>query len=208
MSIQLCFSSPVTVLQFNFIPSLSGRLMWAVSVFHAYGHQWGCQVLFHPRKCDGFGRSDGEGCERFWSSIRHLVSVLRVTGVCQDEFTSPLADNRQYFRRLFLLNRQIAFQHENGLRRLAEWLVRKYDLATLGLNDSLTAIAKLYIPEEDLREHWECQLEDQLRPSARMYADAIFYHAEFPQGNQHTLAIRQLQPFWVNCKTSRSGKRR
>lgn len=56
--------------------------MWAVSVFHAYGHQWACQLVFHPRKCDGFGLSDGEGCERFWSAIRRLISGLRVCGVC------------------------------------------------------------------------------------------------------------------------------
>ncbi|KAF8835927.1 hypothetical protein BDN67DRAFT_992290 [Paxillus ammoniavirescens] len=36
---------------------------FAISVFHAYGHQWPCQVVYHPRKWQGFGLSDGEGCE-------------------------------------------------------------------------------------------------------------------------------------------------
>ncbi|KAG1781441.1 hypothetical protein EV702DRAFT_1177262 [Suillus placidus] len=35
-----------------------------IAVFHAYGHQWPCQIIYHPRKCEGFGLSDGEGCER------------------------------------------------------------------------------------------------------------------------------------------------
>jgi hypothetical protein len=52
-----------------------------LSIFHAYGHQWPCQLIYHPRKCIGFGLSDGEGCERFWSSIRRLIPNLRVSGV-------------------------------------------------------------------------------------------------------------------------------
>ncbi|KAI6012346.1 hypothetical protein EDC04DRAFT_2609524 [Pisolithus marmoratus] len=37
------------------------RLKFGISVFHAYGHQWPCQIVYHPPKCVGFGLSDGEG---------------------------------------------------------------------------------------------------------------------------------------------------
>lgn len=57
------------------------RILWAVSVFHAYGHQWACQLIYHPRKRVGFGLADGEGCERFWSAIEFLIPTLRVSGV-------------------------------------------------------------------------------------------------------------------------------
>lgn len=67
--------------KWGLLPKYSERIMWAISVFHAYGHQWACQLVYHPRKCKGFGLTDGEGCERFWSSIRHLISGLRVSGV-------------------------------------------------------------------------------------------------------------------------------
>ena len=60
---------------------LARRLHFGISVFHAFGHQWPCQVVYHPRKCTGFGLSDGEGCERFWSSIQRLIPSLRVSGV-------------------------------------------------------------------------------------------------------------------------------
>jgi hypothetical protein len=43
--------------------STLSRITFAVSVFHAYGHQWPCQIVYHPRKRAGFGLSDGEGCE-------------------------------------------------------------------------------------------------------------------------------------------------
>jgi hypothetical protein len=65
----------------NFLPHILPRLVFGLSVFHAYGHQWPCQVVYHPRKCQGFGFSDGEGCERFWSSIKKLIPSLRMSGV-------------------------------------------------------------------------------------------------------------------------------
>jgi hypothetical protein len=61
--------------------SILSRITFAVAVFHAYGHQWPCQIIYHPRKCKGFGLSDGEGCERLWSSLKQLIPSLRVSGV-------------------------------------------------------------------------------------------------------------------------------
>lgn len=68
-------------MKWDFIPQYIDRIIWGISVFHAYGHQWPCQLVYHPRKCVGFGLSDGEGCERFWSSIQAVVPSLRVSGV-------------------------------------------------------------------------------------------------------------------------------
>lgn len=71
-----------SMIKFNYLPEIFPRITFGVSVFHAFGHQWPCQIIYHPRKCRGFGLSDGEGCERFWSSIRKLIPTLRVSGVC------------------------------------------------------------------------------------------------------------------------------
>lgn len=70
-----------SMINFGFLSDCFPRMTFAVSIFHAYGHQWPCQVRYHPRKCQGFGLSDGEGCERFWSAIRKLIPCLRVSGV-------------------------------------------------------------------------------------------------------------------------------
>lgn len=70
-----------SIVKWGFLGALAQRLSYAISVFHAFGHQWPCQVIYHPRKCTGFGLSDGEGCERFWSSIQRLIPSLRVSGV-------------------------------------------------------------------------------------------------------------------------------
>lgn len=68
-------------IKWGFLSKYLGRLTFAISVFHAYGHGWPCQCVYHPRKCPGFGLSDGEGCERFWHMISKLVAYLRICGV-------------------------------------------------------------------------------------------------------------------------------
>lgn len=68
-------------LKYDFLPDILPRITFALSVLHAYGHQWPCQLVYHPRKCIGFGLSDGEGCERFWSRLKKLIPSLRVSGV-------------------------------------------------------------------------------------------------------------------------------
>jgi hypothetical protein len=73
-----CISNPP---QFNLLSPYRDRILWGISVFHAYGHQWPCQLVYHPRKRTDFGFSDGEGCERFWSSISYLIRPLRVSNV-------------------------------------------------------------------------------------------------------------------------------
>jgi hypothetical protein len=70
-----------TCLKWGFLLDYLPRIEFGISVFHAYGHGWACQCTYHPRKRPGFGLTDGEGCERFWSSIRGLISNLRVCGV-------------------------------------------------------------------------------------------------------------------------------
>jgi hypothetical protein len=68
--------------KWGFIPAeYLDRLEFAVSVLHAFGHHWVCQMKYHPRRRCLFGFSDGEGCERFWHAISKLIAYLRVCGV-------------------------------------------------------------------------------------------------------------------------------
>ncbi|KDR74566.1 hypothetical protein GALMADRAFT_49841, partial [Galerina marginata CBS 339.88] len=46
--------------KYGFLDDFLDRLVFGISVFHAYGHQWPCQIIYHPRKCEGFGLTDGE----------------------------------------------------------------------------------------------------------------------------------------------------
>lgn len=70
-----------SISKWGLLAPYADRMVFAISVFHAFGHQWSCQLVYHPRKCPGFGLSDGEGCERFWSSLRPLIPTLRISDV-------------------------------------------------------------------------------------------------------------------------------
>ncbi|KAJ7820153.1 hypothetical protein B0H14DRAFT_2834347 [Mycena olivaceomarginata] len=99
-----------SVRKWGFLGRYIDRLRFAVSVFHAFGHDWPCQVVYHPLKCEGFGFSNGEGCERFWHSISHLIAHLRISG---------------YHHRLYTLDSQVKQGDEANLFKLAEWNQRR-----------------------------------------------------------------------------------
>ncbi|KAJ7711678.1 hypothetical protein B0H16DRAFT_1343559, partial [Mycena metata] len=56
-----------SALRWGFLKRYIARLAFAVSVFHAFGHAWACQLIYHPRKRLGFAFTDGfegrvDGC--------------------------------------------------------------------------------------------------------------------------------------------------
>ncbi|KAG0701127.1 hypothetical protein DFH29DRAFT_982844 [Suillus ampliporus] len=56
------------------------RIVFAIAVFHAYGHQWPCQIVYHPRKREGFGLF-----------LKPLIPSLRVSGIhCQTKKNGAL----------------------------------------------------------------------------------------------------------------------
>ncbi|KAG1852299.1 hypothetical protein DFJ58DRAFT_716617 [Suillus subalutaceus] len=117
------------------------RITFAISVFHAYGHQWACQIIYHPRKCEGFGLSDGEGCERLWSALKHLIALLCVSG---------------FHQRLFVLNTQVQHLDEKNLSLYGNWLIRRWN----------NCIKKKSTATQALRElsEWQSQVEYQTKP--------------------------------------------
>lgn len=63
--------------QRNLIPHHNGRLSFGTSVFHAYVHEWACQIKYNPRFNSLWGFSDSEGLERLWSFLSRLIAALR-----------------------------------------------------------------------------------------------------------------------------------
>ncbi len=57
--------------------NLYRRLEFVVPAFHITTHEFSCHLQYHPRCNKHVGLSDGEGCERVWSNIRHLVTSGR-----------------------------------------------------------------------------------------------------------------------------------
>ncbi|KAE9388805.1 hypothetical protein BT96DRAFT_947343 [Gymnopus androsaceus JB14] len=67
-------------------------------------------VGVHFLKCIGYGLSDGEGAERLWHALSHLIAYGRVAG---------------YYIRMYNLDSQFNFYSEEGLYKLGLWLHRK-----------------------------------------------------------------------------------
>ncbi|RDB18910.1 hypothetical protein Hypma_014431 [Hypsizygus marmoreus] len=139
-------------INWGFLDRYLDRLTFAISVFHAFGHQWACQIIYHPWKCKGFGLSDGEGCERFWHSISKLIPYLRVCG---------------YHQRLYTLDNQVQHAHSEALDKLGHWLLRRTrhcNTKLITANERLRACGhtELY-----LRTQWNLQVKAQTKPLPR-----------------------------------------
>ncbi|KAJ6574190.1 hypothetical protein B0H19DRAFT_985911, partial [Mycena capillaripes] len=132
------------------------RLAFAVSVFHAFGHGWARQCIFHPRKRKGFGLTNGEGCECFWHSISHLIAHLHISG---------------YHHRLYTLDTQIKHLDEDNLFKLAEWNQRCGLVSLEKRREATEALAmirsKCGHSREYLKVQWHDQVQTQTKPLAR-----------------------------------------
>ncbi|EIW74314.1 hypothetical protein CONPUDRAFT_18808, partial [Coniophora puteana RWD-64-598 SS2] len=130
------------------------RISFAVSVFHAYGHQWPCQLVYHPRKRQGFGLSDGEGCERLWSALKFLISVLRVSG---------------FHQRLFVLDNQVRHLDARLLFKYGEWLHTKWSTCRQRMSKARGAVVVSRKTTADLHAAWLEQVQYQTRPLPRTF---------------------------------------
>ncbi|KAF8871853.1 hypothetical protein CPB84DRAFT_1854767 [Gymnopilus junonius] len=142
-------------LKYNFLGNVLDRITFGISVFHAYGHQWPCQIIYYPRKCQGFGLTDGEGCERFWSSIKALIPSLRVSG---------------YYTRIYALDTKVKHLDEISLVGMGKWLQRKWKMTDGKKTASSTILDALYqkgVTEEALRKEWSNQVQEQTKPLPR-----------------------------------------
>ncbi|KAG6913748.1 hypothetical protein DXG01_004554 [Tephrocybe rancida] len=139
-------------IKWNFLDHYIERISFGISVFHAFGHQWACQLIYHPRKRTGFGLSDGEGCERFWHSISRLIAYLRVCG---------------YHQRLYTLDRQVDHAQRETLENLGAWLLRRWHHALAKQMAAESILRECGKSETELRAEWEAQVKTQTKPLPR-----------------------------------------
>ncbi|KAA1103498.1 hypothetical protein PGT21_019702 [Puccinia graminis f. sp. tritici] len=104
------------------------RIKFATSIFHAYVHNWLCQLEYNPRYNVGWGLSDGEGLERMWSYLSPLVSPLRYA-------------TRNH--RLAAISHRLKYHNFRGHNQLALWLKRKFTNAVNRRRDTRTILAGL-----------------------------------------------------------------
>ncbi|KAJ3748458.1 hypothetical protein DFH05DRAFT_1520046 [Lentinula detonsa] len=139
-------------LKWGFLDQYIDRITFAISVFHAYGHGWACQCVYHPRKCKGFGLSDGEGCERFWHSISKLIAYLRVCG---------------HHTRLYTLDSQIHQSDHESLQGFGKWIAQKWQNAEARRIEGNKDVVESQESPEFLQHQWEEQVASQTKPLPR-----------------------------------------
>ncbi|KAL6305514.1 hypothetical protein BKA93DRAFT_816902 [Sparassis latifolia] len=138
--------------KWGFLSDVIDYIIFSISIFHAYGHQWPCQLIYHPQKCVGFGLTEGEGCERFWSAIRKLIPSLRVSG---------------YHQQLFTLDTQVRHLDDVSLHALGHWIVKKWDQCQSKKHTAFEELAQCGVPTEILRAQWNAQIVEQTKPAPR-----------------------------------------
>ncbi|KAJ3717495.1 hypothetical protein C8R42DRAFT_587027 [Lentinula raphanica] len=143
--------------RWGFLEKYLDRITFAISVFHAYGHGWACQCVYHPRKCVGFGLSDGEGCERFWHSISKLIAYLRVCG---------------HHLRLYTLDSQVNHAASENLTGIGKWLARKWHNAEQRYLEADAEVKGAGHEVSLLRDQWKTQVAVQTKPLPRQSKEA------------------------------------
>ncbi|KAJ3831549.1 hypothetical protein F5878DRAFT_654815 [Lentinula raphanica] len=138
--------------KWGFLDQYLDRITFAISVFHAYGHGWPCQCIYHPRKCEGFGLSDGEGCERFWHSISRLIAYLRICG---------------HYTRLYTLDSQVQHADRMSLSALGDWLARKWRNTHSKRQEADAEVINSGQDPRYLHKQWKSQIASQTKPLAR-----------------------------------------
>ncbi|KAG6823688.1 hypothetical protein H0H92_009348, partial [Tricholoma furcatifolium] len=138
--------------KWGFLKRYLPRLQFGISVFHAFGHQWPCQLIYHPRKRVGFGLSDGEGCERFWHLISKLIAYLRVCG---------------YHQRLYTLDRQIDHSMTVIHSRLGAWLRRRLQHSERKREEAEAVLQHCEFSKAILSAEWKDQVTTQTKPLKR-----------------------------------------
>ncbi|KAF8144173.1 hypothetical protein K438DRAFT_1993154 [Mycena galopus ATCC 62051] len=138
--------------KWGFLSQYIHQLLFAVSVFHAFGHEWACQVIYHPLKCEGFGFSNGESAEHFWHLISHLIAHLRISG-----------DHHH----LYTLDNQVKQIDEANLFKLAEWIHRRTLFSKNKCTKAVRDLKKSGHSKEFLRQQWKEQVKSQTKPIPR-----------------------------------------
>ncbi|POW09206.1 hypothetical protein PSHT_09260 [Puccinia striiformis] len=113
----------------NLLSNRIADLQFGTSVFHAYVHEWSCQVKYNPRFNDGWGLTDGEGLERFWSFLYPLVSTLRVS---------------TRLHRLTSIQSRAEYYSAKLTSSTADWLLKKYSDCTETIQSSESILRQLH----------------------------------------------------------------
>ncbi|XP_065071580.1 uncharacterized protein LOC135696194 isoform X2 [Rhopilema esculentum] len=119
------------------LEGLTERIEFGIPLFHAYVHVSKCQVLYSPRRNEGFGLTDGEGIERLWSYLRRFCFMTKE--MTPSRRTDILSEALLHYARRISRSQGRYLSH--GLLK-AETLKMKSSMEKNKIISALPAIAK------------------------------------------------------------------
>ncbi|PLW40754.1 hypothetical protein PCASD_09338 [Puccinia coronata f. sp. avenae] len=105
------------------------HVVFGTSVFHAYVHNWDCQVKYNPQYNNHWGLSDGEGMERLWSQLSDMVGPLR---------------NATRVHRLQAIGHQCDYYSKKLKLKAGDWTQRHFQQAIDMINKCEAKLATIY----------------------------------------------------------------
>ncbi|KIK51700.1 hypothetical protein GYMLUDRAFT_181113 [Collybiopsis luxurians FD-317 M1] len=141
-------------IKWGFLKPYMSCTTFSISIFHAFSHQWPCQIIYHLCKTIGYGLLDGEGAERLWHSLSQLIAYGQVAG---------------FHVRMYHLNSQLEFANEEGLFKLGGWLRCKLFACNAKWMEATQVLASCRFEEQVLYNEWEKQVQVQTKPLPCMF---------------------------------------
>lgn len=147
---------------------------------HAYAHHWACQICYGPRFLLGAGLTDGEAIERLWSMLRIFIGPTRSSGVRAHVslFIIPLEVTHSFvqaLRRLWLLDRGLAYILSNLLSGVGDWINKRLTKAIQKREQQAKELLKdCELSHSELRKQWDHQCKVQSVVKQRMFRIAFF----------------------------------
>ncbi|KAF9512719.1 hypothetical protein BS47DRAFT_1297322 [Hydnum rufescens UP504] len=121
--------------KWGLLPEWFWRIIFGIPALHVYGHQYVCQIMYHPHKVEAFGRTDGEGTERVWSLMSPIIRVCQVSG---------------FHRRLYTIDAKFVYLDDNSLWRLGSWLQQHHKDAMKLILKARGELSELSIGDNEL----------------------------------------------------------
>ncbi|OAV86744.1 hypothetical protein PTTG_03001 [Puccinia triticina 1-1 BBBD Race 1] len=132
------------------------QVAFGTSVFHAYVHNWACQIKYNPRYNTKWGLSNGEGMERLWSGISDLVGPLR---------------SATRIHRLQAIARQCAYYTAKLKHGAVDWMHEHLQLA-------LESIESCSVKLQEIYQHFNHYCDENYTPQfleAQWIAERNYY---------------------------------
>lgn len=153
--------------QQGLLANFQTHLMFGTAVFHAYVHEWACQIVYNPRYNNYWGLSDGEGLEQLWSFLSALVAVLwtstRLHRFWALHWRCEFYNGKQKLTSGMYISRIWKHLKLIHLTVTGQWLVSKFKNSHQVKSDASQGLSDIYKQRNPYKPNRECYSAEFLK---------------------------------------------